>query len=139
MTTAGNIRESKHMLMPIIIIIIIFTAVYFLCEQGIGGINMAVSLMNMTSMDCKRSRFSHCSGYMKRIARFKEDRVYHFNLDLDLSRGDFWVELIDTDGTPLVRLDRDNLSASQEMSSNKRYRLIFHFRSASGSYRLEWD
>ena len=126
------------MLMPVILIIIIFAAVYFLCEQGIGGINMAVSLMNITSMDCKRSRFSRCSGYMKRVARFKEDRVYHFTLDLDLSKGDFWVELLDPNGSTVVRLDRNNLSASCEMSSNERYRLVFHFRSASGSYTLSW-
>ena len=127
------------MIMPIVLIIIIFTAVYFLYNNGIGGINMMFSLMNMTSMDAKRSRFSHCSGYMKRVARFKEDRVYRFTLDLTLSKGDFWVELTDSHGNHVLKLDRNNKAASAEMSSNERYRLIYHFKSASGSYTLNWQ
>ena len=122
-----------------VLLIIIFAAVYFLYSNGIGGVNMMFSLMNVTSMDCKRSRFSPCSGYMKRVARFKEDRVYQFTLDLSLSKGDFWVELTDTHGTPILRLDRNNSSASAEMSSNERYKLVFHFKSASGSYSLSWQ
>ena len=127
------------MITGIVLTVILFTAVYFLYNNGIGGVNMMFSLMNMTSMDCKRSRFSCSTGYMKRVAHFKEDRVYHFTLDLSLTKGDFWIELLDSRQTPILKLDQNNKTASAEMSSNERYHLVFHFKSASGKYTLSWS
>ena len=127
------------MIAPIFLTLLIIAVAYFLYSEGIGTCNMKFSLMDMTSFDGCRSRFSSCSGYMKRVVRFKEDRIYRFDLTLSLSKGDFFIELLDPNGNAVLKLDKDTPTTSAEVSSGVRYRLVFRFRSASGSYKLSWD
>ncbi len=126
-------------MLPFIAVIIIITAFYFLYMEGLGTVNMKFALMDAVSFDGRRSRFRSCNGYMKRVVRFKEDRIYRFSLELALSKGDFWVELLDASKNTILRLDQNTPSAAAELSSGKRYRLVFRFKSASGRYRLSWE
>jgi len=127
------------MIMPFILAAVMICVVYFLYNEGIGTVNMKMALMDMTSFNGNRSRFSSCSGYMKRVIKFKEDRIYRFSLDLQLSKGDFWIELLDCDKNVVLRLDKTTLYDSAELCSGKRYTMVFRFKSASGSYNIEWN
>lgn len=83
-----------------------------------------------------RASFTSCSGYMKRIVRFKADGRYTFILDADLSKGDMSVELLDSDKHKIMLLNCANPRASIAVEKRKKYHLIIHFKSASGRYSL---
>ena len=82
------------------------------------------------------ARFTSCSGYMKRIVRFKADGTYTFILDADLSKGDMSVELLDSTKQKIMQLNCANRSASITVEKKKKYYLVINFRSATGRYAL---
>lgn len=83
--------------------------------------------------------FHSCSGYMKRIMRFKESRVYHFELEVNLVSGEMVVEVLDREKKPVMRLDGNAPSAELEVDRKKRYTLIFRFKSATGDFKMRWE
>ncbi len=82
------------------------------------------------------ARFTGCSGYIKRIVRFKAEGTYTFVLDAELSKGDMSVELLDPAKHTLMRLDPANPSASVTVEHKKKYVMILRFASATGRYTL---
>lgn len=86
---------------------------------------------------CK-ARFNVCSGVMKRVIRFKESKVYHFNLDINLTEGSLEVRVLDKDKNVVVLLDHNTCEYELMVESKKRYYLVFEFKKASGEYVLEW-
>ena len=83
--------------------------------------------------------FHSCSGYMKRIMRFKESRVYHFELEVNLVSGEMVVEVLDREKKPVMRLDGNTPKAEIEVDTKKRYTLVFRFKSATGDFKMRWE
>ena len=83
--------------------------------------------------------FHSCSGYMKRIMRFKESRVYYFELDVNLVNGELEVEILDREKKPVVHLDGNTPQAELEVDREEQYTLMFRFKSATGDFKLRWE
>lgn len=84
-----------------------------------------------------KASFTSCSGFLKRVLRVKEDKIYDFVLKDELSDGVLSVELLNSKKELLMKLDRENKTARILIKSKTRYYLVVKFKSATGSYELE--
>ena len=82
------------------------------------------------------AKITSCTGYIKRIIKFKTDGTYTFILDVELSKGDMLIELLDSTKQIIMQLNCQNKKASIEVEKNKKYYLIINFKSATGRYAL---
>ena len=126
-----------------IILLVLFGAImYFLYMNGHMTINAKRAVTFIGSIrgrgKCSAS-FHSCSGYMKRIIRFRESRSYHFELETELVGGELSVEILDSEKKTIMKLSVGSPAAEVEVESGKRYTLIFRFTSASGSYQMHWN
>lgn len=124
-----------------VVLLIILTVVMlgifvFLYDQGYMIVKSTSAVVFIGSARGYSARFTSCSGYIKRIVRFKDDGTYTFILDADLSKGDMSVELLDSAKQRIMQLNCANRSASVTVDKKKKYYLIFNFKSATGRYAL---
>ena len=126
----------------ILFTILFCVLMYFLYINGHMTINAKRAVTFIGSIrgrgKCGAS-FHSCSGYMKRIMRFKESRVYHFALETNLVNGELEVEILDRDKKPVMHLDGNVPKAELEVDRKKRYTLIFRFKSATGDFKMRWE
>ena len=111
---------------------------YLLYINGYLVANYKRAVMFIGSRRGKKARFSNCTGYIKRVIRFEENRKYHFVLSTDLSTVEVSMDLLDRTGQSVLSLDRNVSEGSITAETKKRYELIIRFQSASGSYELDW-
>ena len=112
---------------------------YFLYINGYMIINAkraAVFIGSIRGKGTCGASFRSCSGYMKRIMRFRESRAYHFVLDAKLVSGEMEVEILDRDKKVILHLDEKSPEATIEADGKKRYTLIFRFKSATGEFKM---
>lgn len=103
------------------------------------GYMVAKSLSAVTFIGSSKgagANFTSCSGYIKRIIRFRESGTLYYYLDAELSKGDILVELLDSDKQSIMKLNRENNHASITVESKKKYYLVVNFKSATGRYSL---
>ena len=126
----------------IIIFICLGVLFYVLYTQGLMVINTKRAVMFMGSIrgksDCK-AKFTMCSGSMKRVIRFEEDRTYNFSLNSKLTKGEMEVKILDSSKQPVITLSSSNSEAQLDADKKQRYYLVFLFKSATGSYELSWN
>ena len=122
--------------MLIILLGILIGIFIFLYSQGYLVLKSISAVTFIGSAKGNRASFSSCSGYVKRIIRFKADGTHTFVLDADLRKGDMSVELLDSARQQIMLLNCSNRSASIPVERKKKYLLVIHFRSATGSYAL---
>jgi len=121
----------------ILILTGILTAIFaFLYNQGYMVLKSTSAVAFVGSTRGNSARFTSCSGYMKRIVRFKADGTYTFLLDAELSKGDMSVELLDSTKQRIMLLNCANRSASITVEQKKKYYLVINFKSATGRYAL---
>ena len=85
-----------------------------------------------------KARFTSCTGNIRRILRFRENAQLRFLLEQKLTAGELWAELLDDSGRCILRLDENAPAAELALEGRTCYKLIVHFRSASGRYELSW-
>ena len=100
------------------------TAVYFLFRPG-------------KSRD--RASLNSCSGWISHRVRFREEGSCTFSLDLQLSKGDAEVFLLDGKKRELLRLNRQLSTGAAELKRKGRYYLRWEFARATGSCELRWE
>ncbi|MBQ2934923.1 MAG: hypothetical protein IJD96_01665 [Lachnospiraceae bacterium] len=120
----------------IILIVAMLTVFAFLYSQGymVSKSISAVSFVGSTKGNS--ASFSSCSGYLKRVIKFKENGIYTFVLDVELSKGDISIELLDSTKQKIMQLNCTNRIESITVDKKEKYYLIINFRSATGSYAL---
>ena len=80
-----------------------------------------------------------CTGWVRHMGRFYENRIYAFTLDAQLTKGQAEVLLLDQNKQPLLQLDRQNPTQSIHLDGQtSRYYLQWKFHSASGRCELHW-
>ena len=84
------------------------------------------------------AKFTACTGEIKRVVKFKESRVYIFNFDCTLEKGEVKVTLSDSKKRQIFTLTPENMTETVNAAAGKRYYLKFEFYKAYGSYRLSW-
>lgn len=124
------------MIKAILLAILLASLFVFLYNQGYMVINSKSAVSFIGSTRGNSARFTSCSGYIKRIVRFKADGTYTFILDAELSKGDMSVELLDSARHKIMQLDCANQSASIAVEKRKKYYLVINFKSATGRYAL---
>lgn len=122
----------------IIIIICVCVFFYLLYINGCMIVNAKSAIVYIGSGN--KAEFISCTGYTKRVIRFKKNKIYHFSFFPELSNGEVIVELLDFKKRQIMCLDNHIKSADLCINARKRYYLIFRFKSATGKYILncEW-
>lgn len=120
----------------VVMILIAAGVFYLLYSNGYMIINRKTALTYFGSRKGTSANFTSCSGYIKRIVRFKADQKSTFRLNAELTKGDVSVELLDSSKTRIMYLDRTSPSAEITVEKNRKYYLIINFQSASGRYSL---
>lgn len=109
---------------------------FFLYHQGYMVVKSISAVSFIGSARGNAVRFTSCNGYIKRIVRFKDNGIYTFSLDLELSKGNVAIEILDSAKNRIMQLDSANRSGSVSAEKGKKYYLIIHFKSATGRYAL---
>ena len=86
----------------------------------------------------RRASVSSCSAVLRRVIRFREGGLHHFEMDAALQRGEWQVCLFDAK-QPAFVLDSLHPSACLDAEEGRRYLLVITLRSATGRYSLTWD
>lgn len=119
------------------LLVTILVAVFvFLYSQGYLAITSKSAVTFIGSARGNSASFTSCSGFIKRIVRFKGDGIHSFVLDSELCKGDMSVELLDSAKNRVMLLTPVNHNASIAVEKKKKYYLIINFKSATGRYSL---
>lgn len=111
---------------------------YVLYINGYMVMQSKRALMYVGTDRGKKASFTSCSGYTKRVVKFEEDRIYHFDLKLELTKGDVTVEIQDSKKQCLLSLDQNKTEGSITAEKGKRFFLVVRFGAASGNYTVDW-
>lgn len=93
------------------------------------------AFMFLGSKRGKRARFSSCTGYIKRVIKFKESKIYNIDFKLELEKGEVVLELLDAKKQVILSLNKSECSKIK-VESRQRYYMILRFKSAAGSYEV---
>ena len=120
-----------------LILAALMTSIFvFLYNRGYMVVKSLSAVTFIGSPKGTGANFTSCSGYIKRIVRFKESGTLHYYLDAELSKGDIFVEILDSKKQSIAKLTRENNHASISVESKKKYYLVVNFKSATGCYSL---
>ena len=108
-------------------------------RSGYIHIQSKTALMYRGSVGAKYAAFTSCSGYTKRVVRFKESGTVRFTFQPELSAGSVIVEVLDKKKQKLCRLSSVNPTVELQVERKQMYYLVIRFQSATGSYQLNWD
>lgn len=126
------------MVKAIILLVFIGILSYLLYINGYMVISSKHAFMFLGSKRGKKAMFSSCTGYIKRVIKFKESKVYHVNFGLELEKGEVALELLDEKKQIILSLNGNDTSEI-EVESRKRYYMILRFKSATGNYEVTWE
>ena len=112
---------------------------YLLYINGYMITNMKRAIMYIESQRGKHASFDSCTGFTRRVTRFKESRRYHVSFSSELRKGEVSVELLDAKKQQIMHLTGTQQSVEIDINKTKRYYLVVHFKSATGKYDLHWD
>lgn len=122
----------------LLLVVLLGIALYALYLGGFMTLQSKRAVLYVGSLKGNSARFSSCTGYSKRILRFRESRPYLVDFNCSLTGGDVTAEILDSDKETVVSLPCGTQSASIAVQKGKRYYLVIRFRSATGSYTLGW-
>ena len=125
------------MLQSILILAAMAAVFYILYINGYMIMNAKKATLFFGKERGKYARFTSCSGYMKRVIRFKENREYEFSFETELEKGEVSIELWDNKQEKMLSMTNQG-SQTVILESKKRYYLILRFVSATGSYHVDW-
>ena len=111
----------------------------FLYNSGYMAVKLLSAVTFIGSSKGTGAKFTSCNGSIKRILRFKESGTFHYVLDAELSKGDMFVEILDSGKHSIMKLSRENNHASITVERKKKYFLVVNFKSATGRYSIIWE
>lgn len=88
--------------------------------------------------DADRVTLDACTGWVKHMGRFSTSRTYEFTLDVQLSKGDVEVILLDAKKELLMKLNRQSPAGKIDLDAKNRYYLRWEFKGATGKCELRW-
>lgn len=126
------------MVKAIILLVFIGILSYLLYINGYMVISSKRAFMFLGSERGKKAMFSSCTGYVKRVVKFKESKVYNIDFKLELEKGEVVLELLDAKKQVILSLNKSECSKIK-VENGKRYCMILRFKSATGSYEVTWE
>ena len=121
-----------------VLLVVMVLLFYVLYINGYMVLSSKRAWMYVGTARGKKASFTSCSGYTKRVIKFEEDRTYHFNLNLELSKGDVKVEILNSEKQCLLSLDQNATVGNITVEKGKRYYMLVRFQAASGQYTVNW-
>ena len=112
---------------------------YVQYRNGYIHLQSKTAVKYIGSVGDKHATFTSCSGYTKRVVRFKESGTVRFTYEPELTAGNVTVELLDAGKQVVLRLSGANARADVPVEAKKAYYLVIRFQSATGSYQLDWE
>lgn len=88
--------------------------------------------------DADKVTLDSCTGWVKHRGRFYESRTYEFTLNVQLSKGDVEVILLDSKKELLMKLNRQSPTGTINLDAKSRYYLRWKFEGATGKCELCW-
>ena len=99
----------------------------------------AILFMFLPGKTGDKVKLDTCTGWVRHMGRFYENRTYTFTLDVQLAKGEAEVLLLDQKKQPLLKLNRQNPSQSIHLDGEtSRYYLHWKFQHTSGKCELHW-
>ena len=99
----------------------------------------AILFAFLPGKDGDKANLNACTGWVRHMGRFHENRTYTFALVVRLTKGEAEVLLLDQKKQPLLKLSQQNPSQSIQLEAEtSRYYLQWEFHSASGKCELSW-
>ena len=127
------------MIKVIILLFAIGIVFYLLYINGYLVAQTKRALFYLGSLKGNKARFTSCTGHTKRVIRFKKDGICHLGFEPELSRGEVSVKILDSAKQPALCLDSHTRSGTFPVEKGRRYYLVDHFQSETGSYCLNRD
>lgn len=128
-------------LWPILFILLACFLTYYLSKQGIllpsKSIRAIVHIFQ-PGKDAEKVTLKSCTGWVNRIGRFQESRLYRFDFDGQLSKGDVDVILLDRQRQQLLRLNRQSPTGEIRLDGKGKYYLRWEYKNATGKCELRW-
>ena len=123
----------------IILLLIIGIVFYLVYINGFLSIQSKRAILYIGSLKGNSARFSSCTGYSKRVIRFRDSRIYCVAFDSELTKGDVSVEILNSAKQTVACLSLNTPNGRIDAEKGKRYYLLIRFQSATGRYILSWD
>lgn len=123
----------------IFLLLILGIIFYLLYINGFLTVQSKRAVLYVGSLKGNSARFSSCTGYTKRVIRFKESKVYCVGFDSKLIGGDVSAEILDSTKHTVIYLNLNTPNGNIHAEKGKRYYLVVRFHSATGSYTLSWE
>ena len=120
------------------IVLGMLAALYLLYVSGCMPVSVRRARMYVGKSGGWGARFAGCEGWIRRIVRVKESRVYDVELTEELTGGTVTAELRDAQKRTVLRLDGEHPRASVALEKGGRYEMTVRFQSATGSFSLQW-
>ncbi len=112
---------------------------YILYIKGFLVVGTRVAVMFRGYFKMNKASFCFCTANMKRVLRFKEDKLIQLSLDCEITKGTFEVKIVDASKQTILSMDENKRTAVFRAKKKEKYYLIFNFKSASGKYELKWE
>ena len=112
---------------------------YLQYRGGMIHIQSKTAVKYIGSVGDRYASFVACNGYTRRVVRFEKSGNVRFTFQPELSAGSVIVEVLDEKKQILRCLSSAEPVAELQVERKKTYYLVIRFRSATGSYRLDWD
>lgn len=113
-------------------------AFYVLYINGWLVLQSKRAVMYTGSRRGKKASFISCTGYVKKVVKFRESRKYRFELKSELTKGEIRAILSEAGGGEILQLDSSRSVGEISVEKGRRYGLTMQFESASGKYELDW-
>jgi len=123
----------------IILLLIIGIAFYLLYINGFLTAQSKRAVLYIGSLKGNSAKFSSCTGYTKRVIRFRDSRTYCVVFESVLTGGNVSVEILNSAKQTVTCLNSNTPNDNINVEKGKRYYLVVHFQSATGSYTLSWE
>lgn len=86
-----------------------------------------------------KATFSSCSGYTKRVIKFRDSRSYEVCFNSYITKGIVTAEIQNRNKEIILQLDQHISQGYITTDSKERYYLIFRFEKADGHYEFTWN
>ena len=111
---------------------------YLLYINGYMVVASKCALMFLGSKRGKKVMFSSCTGCIKRVIKLKESKTYYAEFKLELEKGEVTLELLDAKKQLILSLN-SNETLKIEAERGQKYYMVIRFKSATGSYEVNWE
>ena len=79
-----------------------------------------------------------CNGWASKVLKVKENGIYRFDLDAELSAGTLQFQVLDREKQTLLTLNPDAVRGRVQLEKGKRYLVKMQFIQTSGTCAANW-